>query len=192
MTTLTQQALIKTLAEAGYPITRTTLLRYVQCGFVMKPKQLPSRQTGDRIYYHPLAIIEAMTATLLFRGDFLEPKSALRIARLTDVDIFIGRLDFYSKFIKNPFPITSFYTSTDKFEAIPPIKMLENIDTGNPNNVKVALESCLYEYSKALPNINDSKYFVSSYKIYMGELYEATFEHLLKKHISTLKAFSNY
>lgn len=74
-------------------ITDKSLTNYVNNGLIstggyiaMQDNQLKHRS------YHPFSIIELITAFNLAKGNWLEPDSKIRIARLTTQDIYVGRL----------------------------------------------------------------------------------------------------
>ena len=90
-----QQEIIGLLRRIGYNVTKTTILRYMQNGYLLQPKRREFVLDDSRIYYDPLVILEIMTATLLFKGNFLNPNSVKRISRFVDEDVFVARLLFY-------------------------------------------------------------------------------------------------
>lgn len=74
-------------------ITEKTLANYVNNGLIstgayiaMQDNQLKHRA------YHPFSIIELLTAFNLAKGNWLNPERDTRIARLTQQDIYVGRL----------------------------------------------------------------------------------------------------
>jgi hypothetical protein len=92
---------LKTLGQVDdshIKLVRTSLVRYQTYGLIMEPYDLRpgERIDGSRRIYHPLAVYEIVSATLLFAGDWLSDRSSLRVARATPQDIFTGRLAFYS------------------------------------------------------------------------------------------------
>ena len=87
---ITQPVLLEYLQKHGYDITRSTILRYVQNGYITAPlrKAKLENPKEPRVYYHPIAVIELMTAILLHKGDFLNPSSRKRIPQFTGESVF--------------------------------------------------------------------------------------------------------
>lgn len=94
-----QQKVLELLNEAGFKVTKSTILRFVQNGYILQPKRRKVNVGDSRIYYNPLVVIEIMVATLLFKGDYLSSNSVKRISRFVDEDLFLGRLLFYRDII---------------------------------------------------------------------------------------------
>lgn len=92
----TLSELIAFLNAKGFGVSQSSVLRYVQAGYAMSSRRIPNAgKAKTRVYYHPLTAIEIMTAALLFKGDFLEPNSAIRLPRFNAEHLFYARLRFY-------------------------------------------------------------------------------------------------
>ena len=76
-----------------------TITRYQQAGLIHASTYVKKRNDNKnfRKAYSPLAVIEFATAALLLRGDWMEPKSVVRLGHCTDSEVKYGRLVFYSK-----------------------------------------------------------------------------------------------
>lgn len=90
-------------AKNNYDISRATITRYGQNGLMLAPrrKNRVGSLSGSRIYYHPLAAIEILTANLLLSGNYLNEALDCKICRFTIDDIFFARLNYYRNH-KNP------------------------------------------------------------------------------------------
>lgn len=177
---LSQERLLAFLKQEGYDLTRSTILRYVQLGFLMNPKKKAKRITkdGNRIYYNRLAIIEAMTAYLLFKGSWLTPSSNARIARLTEADVYLGRLFYYT----NNLPVL---TQFDVDEYTMTANKLANPLTDN--NLPMNL-SIIQKYTNASFDAHIKLYdganatFANAYQQYISTIYSTTYNFLLNKY----------
>lgn len=189
---LTPNVLLAILKKNGYETTKASIARYMQDGLVMRPLQRKKRKDNEeRAYYHPLVIIEIMTAILLFRGDFLEYRSRRRIARLTDRDVFLGRLNCYLHLFYNHYDIDTneFYTSIDRYmfnDFNEPQKLYMN-----QYNISVYFRHFDSFFDELLKS---QKYagLVEAYKAFASNIYIATFNHLYQKHEKILRNIDSY
>lgn len=95
----TLHKLITFLNKRGFGPSKSSVLRYVKEGYAMSSRRIPkSGKAKARVYYHPLTAIEIMTTTLLFKGDFLEPNSSVRLPRFNAEQLFYARLKFYASY----------------------------------------------------------------------------------------------
>lgn len=188
---LTPNTLIAILKANGYDTTKASISRYMQDGLVMRPLQKPTRQPNEeRAYYHPLAIIEVMTAILLFRGDYLQYKSQQRIARLTDRDLFFGRVCHYA----NLFPahlvgLEQYYTSIDNY----PYEEFEykNRLVMNYKSIKFYQSFISKKFDEEL-NLREEQQLSKAYKNFSYFVYADTFNHLCKIHEEILSNIDDY
>lgn len=188
---LTPNVLLAILKKNGFETTKASIARYMQDGLVMRPLQRKKRiDNKERAYYHPLVIIEIMTAILLFRGDFLEYRSRRRIARLTDRDVFWGRLNCYLYlFSHHNIYINDFYTSIDRcmFDYFnEPQKLYMNKD-----NIYSYLMYFEEKFDKSL-NLNEHKDLGMVYKSFSSYIYIETFNHLFQKYEKILNNLKYY
>ena len=188
---LTPNNLLLILKENGFESTKASIARYMQDGLVMRPLQKNTRkEKEERAFYHPLTIIEIMTVMLLFRGDFLEYKSKSRIARITDRDLFLGRLMFYSESITSWKNIDYYYTSVDRF----------NIKTNLCNDNKLRMSKLsVVDYLEQFEvcfcqdlGIDEYSDVAKCYKSFVYSIYRETFLHLLNKHKHIIDNVENY
>lgn len=188
---LTPNTLLAILKANGYDTTKASISRYMQDGLVMRPLQKPTRQKKEeRAYYHPLAIIEVMAAILLFRGDYLEYKSQQRIARLTDRDLFYGRICHYA----NLFPtrligLEKYYTSIDNY----PFEEFEykNKLIMNYKSVKSYQTFISKKLDEEL-GLREEQHLSKAYKNFSYFVYADTFNHLCKIHEEMLSNIDDY
>lgn len=188
---LTPNTLLAILKANGYDTTKASISRYMQDGLVIRPLQKPTRQKNEeRAYYHPLAIIEVMAAILLFRGDYLEYKSRMRIARLTDRDLFYGRICHYA----NLFPtyligLDKYYTSIDNY----PYEEFE-YKSKLPMDYK-SIKSYQNFISKKFDeelNLREEDRLSKAYKNFAYFVYADTYNHLYKIHEEMLSNIDDY
>lgn len=187
---LTTKTLLDILKANGFETTKASLSRYMQDGLVLRPKQKSTRrEKEERAYFNPISIIEVMTAILLFRGDYLEYKSSARIARLTDKDLFLGRLIYYTRYFPASFDVQFYHTSIEKHE-IPENGFVEKLDMD-----RFAMEQYLHLYRKKCFDIYDIEAMhplAESYASFVGEIYTKTFNHLLDKHGDKIYDLEHY
>lgn len=192
---LTPNVLLAILKQNGYDTTKASIARYMQDGLVMRPLQRRKRKENvERAYYNPLVIIEIMTAILLFRGDFLEYKSRRRIARLTDRDLFLGRLNCYLHLFKHSpmdiddFYIKYFYTSIDRY-------MLNNFYEPKLYMDKYHISEYLKCFEAFFDSSLDLRHFDElsrAYKSFASCIYIETFDFLFQKHRVILNNLDSY
>ena len=187
---LTTKTLLDILKTNGFETTKASLSRYMQDGLVLRPKQKPiRREKEERAYFNPICIIEVMTAILLFRGDYLEYKSAARIARLTDKDLFLGRLSYYTRNFPSSFNVYLYHTSIEKHE-IPEEGFLEKLDMD-----RFAMEQYLHFYRKKcfdIYGVESMHPLAESYASFVGEIYTKTFNYLLDRYGNKLYDLEHY
>lgn len=184
---LTPNVLLAILKKNGYETTKASIARYMQDGLVMRPLQRKKRiDNEERAYYHPLVIIEIMTAILLFRGDFLEYGSRRRIARLTARDLFYGRLSCYLIFFdNNDININDFYTDISN-RPYPFFK--------NPK--KLYMNAGYVSQYRSLVSSTFSSFFGTTlsdtYRSFASSIYIETFNYLFQKHKEILRNLDSY
>lgn len=176
---LTPSVLVGVLSELGYSTTKASISRYTQDGLVLRPqaKKGPRIENEERVYYNPICVAEIITAILLFRGDYLEFKSSQRIARMTDRDLFLGRLMYYKEHYPYRFNVDGCKTTVDKY-------------TDNPYLKK---EGIIMEYSVVTEFIEEYKKtrfrelaveqdapFAIAYTNFVSEVYKKTIECVLE------------
>ena len=173
---ITQPVLLEYLQKHGYDITRSTILRYVQNGYITAPlrKAKLENPKEPRVYYHPIAVIELMTAILLHKGDFLNPSSRKRIPQFTGESVFLGRVLYYSQnkaiFDNLPFEVTvpMDYESVRAFAD------------DAENRFKATFDGCTH-HRKVFKACRD----------YSADMYYATFERLYAVHMKNFLTFAN-
>jgi hypothetical protein len=169
----------------GIGITKSTFMRYNQCGFILMPqKRSYTIGSARRVNYHPLVPVEIATGYLLFRGDWLQLGSNFRIARVTDQDVFLGRLLFYlslisdisaGKFLEIPYDFASFSTY---------VRYFTSSDIFAPDTVPMDFSSInqfidVYLAGVLKPFLDSG--LGPSYLRYMEDSYRITFLHIFSK-----------
>ena len=74
----------------------SSLTRYNQAGLQLLPRKSSRYINGNRTFYHPLSIVEFLTADYLNKGKLLPQKAKNNLAQLQSEDIFFGRINAYA------------------------------------------------------------------------------------------------
>lgn len=113
---LDQDSLESFLNENGYPIGKSTILKYVSDGLILAPKRFSNlgSLSSSRVYYNPLAIIETMVIVKMTNGIYKDMNQEAKIAKFTLDDIFWARIFFYYDRDDNSIPVCDF-SNTIKF-----------------------------------------------------------------------------
>lgn len=80
----------------------TSITRYNRAGLQLLPRKSSKYIDGKRTFYHPLSIIEFLTADYLNKGKLCTQKQAKNnITQLQNEDIFFGRINAYFMALSN-------------------------------------------------------------------------------------------
>ena len=187
-----QQKVLELLNEAGFKVTKSTILRFVQNGYILQPKRRKVNVGDSRIYYNPLVVIEIMAATLLFKGDYLSSNSVKRISRFVDEDLFLGRLLFYSDIFDNEklwqykFAAYSFGGFTTCIKEYKHLSVSGNEELPmHEYDINEFLERFIPEIVDAY-DIEDLE-FTKCYIGYMSYIYGQTFTKLYEKYYKLIR-----
>ena len=180
-------------------ITSKTLDNYIKKGYMSKGNDidLSTNQLNHRMY-HPLSIVEYLTAFCLLHGSWLtddkkDPnEKKFGIARATSQDIFIGRLAFLKngyalKLAKAceqykiyPFAIHTFYTFEHFYYS----------ESGgiwaNPINFYDDLVPCYEQAIKMLQKQFGTEENVKKYIAYNEMIYRSTFLYWYDRYIEDI------
>ena len=74
----------------------SSLTRYNQAGLQLLPRKSKRYIDGKRTFYHPLAIVEFLTADYLNKGKLCSHKGKSNPTQLQNEDIFFGRIGAYA------------------------------------------------------------------------------------------------
>ena len=109
----------------------SSLTRYNQAGVQLLPRRSLTFVDGKRTFYHPLSLVEFLTADYLNKGKLAAKKTKRNLTQLQNEDIFFARISAYflalsnlsnstealtrfSSIVKNECPLLSaFMTRTD-------------------------------------------------------------------------------
>lgn len=176
---LTPSVLIGVLSDLRYSTTKASISRYTQDGLVLRPlaKKGPRIENEERVYYNPICVAEIITAILLFRGDYLEFKSSQRIARMTDQDLFLGRLMYYKDCYPYRFNFDGYKTTVDKYTDNPYLKKDGLIME------RFTITEFIEEYKKTRFSelaVEQDAPFAIAYVNFVSEVYKKTIESVLE------------
>lgn len=185
---ITQPVLLEYLQKHGYDITRSTILRYVQNGYITAPlrKAKLENPKEPRVYYHPIAVIELMTAILLHKGDFLNPSSRKRIPQFTGESVFLGRVLYFAQnkaiFTDFPFEDFCFQFELEGEEVTVPMdyESVRAFADDAENRFQATFDGCIH-HRKVFRACRD----------YSADMYYATFERLYAVHMKNFLTFAN-
>lgn len=174
-----QSAVVECLNEMGIDLTKATILRFVQNGYIFAPQRRAVASGEGRIFYNPLAIIEAATASLLFKGDFLSSSSETRITRLTGEDLFVARLLFYLNYYTDykQFDISAFNTYSKHYVK----------NSSHDKELFEMTERNIAEYfefynAMRLEKFGEDRELLRVYNNLASYIYRKTFSYLYDKH----------
>ena len=173
-------------------VTKSTFMRYNQYGFIFAPqKRSYTYGSARRVYYHPLVPVEIATAFLLFRGDWLQISSNLRLARATDQDVFLGRLLFYRYLLSGsrkdwnlpvPFDCDGFFTNIRNYMSME--DFVSDFIPMDFDNIGKFIDAYMTHVLQPFldSGIRDSylKYVVDTYRITFLHLAEVMFQPVRK------------
>ena len=83
------------LEQEKLSLTSRTLHRYSRVAVMTNPLRIYDNDLN--VAYHPFTIIEAIAAKLFFKGDWIKEDSSLRVPRLDDAGIRLGRALFMAR-----------------------------------------------------------------------------------------------
>lgn len=73
----------------------SSLTRYNQAGVQLLPRRSLTFVDGKRTFYHPLSLVEFLTADYLNKGKLAAKKTKRNLTQLQNEDIFFARISAY-------------------------------------------------------------------------------------------------
>lgn len=109
------------LIHNGFTVGSNKPSEYISRGLVLSGMRNIDNggSKAYKSYYSLIVLVEFMTASLLKKGNWLELDPRQTHTKLTDRDVFYGRLAFYRQIYNNPNLYGSIFGKIDKITELP-------------------------------------------------------------------------
>ena len=109
------------LTERGFTVGSNKPSDYLSRGLMLQGmRNIDNGGTkAYKVYYNPIVLVEFMSASLLKKGNWLNQDSRQTHTKLTDQDVFCGRLGAYYEIIRQPQLYSFFFKAVDEMTGLP-------------------------------------------------------------------------